>query len=160
MDESTTRRGTDTPVHRPEKPAGYKHSSTSGLSPREQLERQVEFHSSTTFPKPLRPRAHHWGTAKTSPRLQALPGGGLRPLGPGRAPRPASGSEGLETASESRSRAYWELPNLRPEDLADLPVHPPSPGQVGLRERCGPSFSYSNRCTVLLSLGSRASPAY
>ena len=46
VDESTTRRGTDT-VHRPEKPAGYKHSSTSGLSAREQLERQVEFHSST-----------------------------------------------------------------------------------------------------------------
>ena len=34
VDESTTRRGTDT-VHRPEKPAGYKHSSTSGLSARD-----------------------------------------------------------------------------------------------------------------------------
>ena len=47
VDEGTTGRSTDAPVHRPEKPAGYKHSSTSGLSPREQLDRQVEFHSST-----------------------------------------------------------------------------------------------------------------
>ena len=42
--EGTTRRGTNTPVHHPEKPAGYTHSSTSGLSPREQLERQEESH--------------------------------------------------------------------------------------------------------------------
>ena len=47
VDEGTTQRGTDTLVHRPEKPAGYKHSLTSGLSPREQLEKQAEFHSST-----------------------------------------------------------------------------------------------------------------
>ena len=32
------------PVHHPEKRAGYIHSSTSGLSPREQLERQEESH--------------------------------------------------------------------------------------------------------------------
>ena len=31
--EGTTRRGTDTLVHRPEKPAGSTYSSTSGLSP-------------------------------------------------------------------------------------------------------------------------------
>ena len=47
VDEGTTRRGTDTPVHRPEKPAGSTLSSTSGLSLREQLERQGEIHSST-----------------------------------------------------------------------------------------------------------------
>ena len=40
-------RGTDTPGYRPEKPAGTTHSSRSDLSPREQLERQAEFHSST-----------------------------------------------------------------------------------------------------------------
>ena len=33
--EGTTRRGTDTPMHRPEKPAGSTLSSTSGLSLRE-----------------------------------------------------------------------------------------------------------------------------
>ena len=47
VDEGTTRRGTEIPMHRPEKAAGSKHRSTSGLSPREQLERQVVFHSST-----------------------------------------------------------------------------------------------------------------
>ena len=47
VDEGTTRRGTDTPVHRPEKPEGSTDSSKSGLSPREQLERQAEIHSST-----------------------------------------------------------------------------------------------------------------
>ena len=35
VEEGTTRRGTDTLVHRPEKPADSKHSSTSCLSPRE-----------------------------------------------------------------------------------------------------------------------------
>ena len=45
VDEGTTRRGTDTPVHRPEKPTGSTHSSTRGLSPRAQLKRQAEFHS-------------------------------------------------------------------------------------------------------------------
>ena len=45
-DEGTTYRGTDTPVHHPEKPAGSTHSSTRGLRPPERLERQVEFHSS------------------------------------------------------------------------------------------------------------------
>ena len=39
--------GTDTPVHCLEKTAGSTHSSTSGLSLLEQLERQAEFHSST-----------------------------------------------------------------------------------------------------------------
>ena len=47
VDESTSRRGTDTAVHCLEKTAGSTHSSTSGLSLLEQLERQAEFHSST-----------------------------------------------------------------------------------------------------------------
>ena len=34
-------------LHLLEKASGSKYNSTSGLSPREQLERQVEFHSST-----------------------------------------------------------------------------------------------------------------
>ena len=37
----STRRGSDSPVHRPEKPPGSKYSSTSGLSPRGHLERVV-----------------------------------------------------------------------------------------------------------------------
>ena len=33
VDERTTRRGTDTPVHRPERTAGYSYSSTSACHP-------------------------------------------------------------------------------------------------------------------------------
>ena len=47
VDEGTTRRGTDTRMHRPEKPAGPTDISTSGLSPCKQLERQTKLHSST-----------------------------------------------------------------------------------------------------------------
>ena len=39
-DEGTTRRGTATPVHRPQRPAGSTHSSTRGLRP---PEHPVEF---------------------------------------------------------------------------------------------------------------------
>ena len=47
VDEGTTRRGTVTLVHLLEEPTGSTESSTSGLSPREQLERQAEFQFST-----------------------------------------------------------------------------------------------------------------
>ena len=47
VDEDTTRRGSDSPVHHPEKPSGSTYSSTSGLSPCEQHEREAEFHFST-----------------------------------------------------------------------------------------------------------------
>ena len=46
LDEGTTRRGTATPVHRPQRPAGSTHSSTRVLRPPEQLERQAGFPSS------------------------------------------------------------------------------------------------------------------
>ena len=41
VDEGTTRRGPVSTVHHPEKPTGSTDSSTSGLSPRDQLERQA-----------------------------------------------------------------------------------------------------------------------
>ena len=41
--EGTTRRGTDTRVHRPEKPAGPTDISTSGLSSCKQLESHIVF---------------------------------------------------------------------------------------------------------------------
>ena len=47
VDEVATRRGTDTPVNHPEKPVASTYSSTRGLSPLEQFERQAEFHAST-----------------------------------------------------------------------------------------------------------------
>ena len=40
--EGTTRRGTATPVHRPQRPAGSTHSSTRGLRPPEQLAREEQ----------------------------------------------------------------------------------------------------------------------
>ena len=46
--EGTTRRGTATPVHRPQRPAGSTHSSTRGLRPPEQLERPAGFPSSVS----------------------------------------------------------------------------------------------------------------
>ena len=46
MDEGTTRGGTGNPVHRPENPTGSTYSSTTGLSPLKQRERQAEFPSS------------------------------------------------------------------------------------------------------------------
>ena len=46
-DEVTTRRGTDTLVFPPEKAAGSQYNWTSGLTPHEQLERQVEFQALT-----------------------------------------------------------------------------------------------------------------
>ena len=47
VDQLAIRRGTDTSVHRLGKPVGSKYSSTRGLSLREQLEWQAEFHAST-----------------------------------------------------------------------------------------------------------------
>ena len=47
VDEGTTRRGTETSVHRPEKLTGSTDSLTRVLSPSEQLKRQAEIHSST-----------------------------------------------------------------------------------------------------------------
>ena len=44
--EGTKRRGTDTPMHLLETPAGSTHSSTRGLKPTERLKRQAEFHYS------------------------------------------------------------------------------------------------------------------
>ena len=44
--EGTKRRGTDSPMHLLETPAGSTHSSTRGLRPPERLERQAEFPSS------------------------------------------------------------------------------------------------------------------
>ena len=46
VDEGTTQGGTGNPVHRPENPTGSTYSSTTGLSPLKQRERQAEFPSS------------------------------------------------------------------------------------------------------------------
>src|SRR5574337_1868175 len=56
----STRRGSDSPVHRPEKTPWDKYSSTSGLSPRGHLERQAEFRASTRE----RPRETFFNTSR------------------------------------------------------------------------------------------------
>ena len=82
VDEGTTRRGTDTPVHRPEKPTGSTHSSTRGLSPRAQLERQAEFHPphrtrpDSPVPNllgPCNPNQKWRGTLRFLPQLEMRP---------------------------------------------------------------------------------------
>ena len=47
VNEVTTQGALTPQLHRPEKPTSSKYNLTSGLSPREQLERQEEFLSST-----------------------------------------------------------------------------------------------------------------
>ena len=82
VDEGTTRRGTDTPMHHPEKPTGSTHSSTRGLSPRAQLERQAEFHSphrtrpDSPVPNllgPCNPNQKWRGTLRFLPQLEMRP---------------------------------------------------------------------------------------
>ena len=82
VDEDTKRRVTDTPVHRLEKPADSTHSLTRGLKPPEQLERQVEFHSSDkTWPDSPVPtlqghydRSQNWrGSLRFLPPLKTRP---------------------------------------------------------------------------------------
>ena len=46
-DEVTTQRGTDTPVASSEKAPASKYNLTGGMTPHEQLKRQVEFRAST-----------------------------------------------------------------------------------------------------------------
>ena len=81
MDESTTRRGTDTPVHRPEKPAGSTLSSTSGLSLRSGLDPTDKRASCALPTDPVIPELHsvalessltakRWGPASPSPGRQ------------------------------------------------------------------------------------------
>ena len=98
VDESTSRRGTDSPVHHPEKPAGSTHSSTRGLRLPEQLERQPEFHSSdkTRHDSPV-PTLQGPCSRSPNPRgsLRFLPPLEMRPSSI--APNPAESREALPT---------------------------------------------------------------
>ena len=111
--KGTTRRGTDTPVHRPEKPAGSTHSSTRGLSPPEQLERQAELPSSDET-RPDSPVPTLQGPCGRSPKhggsLRFLPPLEMRPYSI--APNPAGSREApRQLHSIPRlSEAPWEVP--------------------------------------------------
>ena len=102
VDEGTTRRGTDTPVHHPEKPAGSTHSSTRGLRLPEQLERQPEFHSSDktrhdspvpTLQGPCSRSQNRRGSLRFLPPLEMRPSS--------IAPNPAESREALPTLQHS-----------------------------------------------------------
>ena len=97
--EGTTRRGTDTPVHRTEKPAGSTHSSTRGLRHPERLERQAEFPSSDKTrpdsPVPTLQGPCGW-SLKRRGSLRFLPPLEMRPSS--FAPSPAESQEAPPTA--------------------------------------------------------------
>ena len=97
--EGTTRRGTDTPVHRPETPAGSTHSSTRGLRLPEHLERQAEFHYSdkTRHDSPVPTLQGPCGRSpKRRGSLRFLPPLEMRPSSI--APNPAESREATTTA--------------------------------------------------------------
>ena len=82
VDEGTTRGGTGNPVHRLENPAGSTYSSTTGLSPLQQRERQAEFPSSDKtrpeYPIPTL-QAHFDLSQKWRGNLKFLPQPEMRP---------------------------------------------------------------------------------
>ena len=113
VSEGITRRGTDTPVHHPEKPAGSTHSSTRGLRLPEQLERQPEFHSSDKT-RPDSPVPTLQGPCGRSPKRR----GSLRFLPPlemrafSIAPNPAESREAPPTPQHpSPLRGTLEVPS-------------------------------------------------
>ena len=82
VDEVTTQRGTDTPVHRPEKTACFKYNLTSGLSPpnnsRGKLSSIPQHRTRPDSPVPTlqRPcdRSQKWrGTLRFLPQLEMRP---------------------------------------------------------------------------------------
>ena len=96
--EGTTRRGTDTPVSRPEKPAVSTHSSTRCVRHPEQFERQAEFPSSDKT-RPDSPVPTLQGPCGRSPKhggsLRFLPPLEMRPYSI--APNPAGSREAPPT---------------------------------------------------------------
>ena len=71
MGEGTDLSGIDITVHRPERPAGSTHSSTRGLWPPEQLERQAGFPSSDKT-RPDFPVPNVQGPCSRSPKRRGI----------------------------------------------------------------------------------------
>ena len=127
--EGTTRRGTDTPAHHPEKPAGSTHSSKRGLRLPEQLERQPEFHSSdkTRHDSPV-PTLQ--GPCSRSPKrrgsLRFLPPLEMRPSSI--APNPAESREALPTTQHPSPLRGTVGSSLRsPAEVEGNEGFPPQP---------------------------------
>ena len=78
--EGTTRRGTATPGHRPQRTAGATHSSMRGLRPPEQLERPAGFPSSVFSASSTPGPPGSWSALPGPPQVHLDPGrGGARP---------------------------------------------------------------------------------
>ena len=131
--EGTTRRGTDTPVHRPETPVGSTHSSKRGLRPPEQLERQVEFPSSDKT-RPDSPVPTLQGPCGRSPKrrgsLRFLPPLEVRPSSvapdpaesrgappPPQDPSPLRGTLGSSLRSPAEGEGHEGFPPPPDKDL-------------------------------------------
>ena len=138
--EGTTRRGTATPVHRPQRPAGSTHSSTRGLRPPEQLERPAGFPSSDKT-RPDSPVPTLQGPCGRSPKRR----GSLRFLPPLEV-RPSSIAPNPDESREAPPNSTVSLNSQRhPENLPEVTVS--SPGNPGFpaatRERPCESFGAS-----------------
>ena len=115
MGEGTTQRGTATIVHRPQRPAGSTHSSTRGLSPSEQTERQAGFPSSDKT-RPDSPVPTLQGPCGRSPKR----GGSLRFLPPLEV-RPSSIAPNPDESREAPPNSTVPLTSQRhPEKLHEV----------------------------------------
>ena len=130
--EGTTRTGTATPVHHPQRPVGSTQCSTMGLRPPEQLERQAGFPSSDKT-RPDSPVPTLQGPCGRSPKrrgsLRFLPPLEVRPSSI--APNPDESREAppISTVSLNSQR---HLDNL-PEVTGSSPGNPGFPAAT--RER-------------------------
>ena len=131
--EGTTRRGTATPVHRPQRPAGSTHSSTRGLRPPEQLERPAGFPSSDKT-RPDSPVPTLQGPCGRSPKrrgsLRCLPPLEVRPSSvapdpaesrgappPPQDPSPLRGTLGSSLRSPAEGEGHEGFPPPPDRDL-------------------------------------------
>ena len=122
--EGTTRRGTDTPMNRLEKPAGSTRSSTRGLRPPERLERQAEFPSSDKT-RPDSPVPTLQGPCGRSPKRRGI----LRFLSPLQV-RPSSIAPNPDESREAPPNYTVSLNSQK--HLENLPeVTGSSPGNPG-----------------------------
>ena len=100
--EGTTRRGTATPVHRPQRPVGATHSSTRGLRPPEHPETSGSGHAVHKGACPLYPgtQLQGQGVSEEAGDRWYTAGRGGSPSRPCPAPPPAPGSPEGEPADE------------------------------------------------------------
>ena len=173
MGEGTTRRGTATPVHRPQRPAGSTHRSTRGLRPPEQLERPAGFPSSDKT-RPDSPVPHSTTPEFCASHHSTPPGDREDGSAPGVPRYPPSGREcegpllckdqkipsgiriSLVPKAEERPPPQVLGHNLAPGNRLTLELNPLqlplAPFRtIPLDVCCGPSISSSSSCSIWLA---------